>query len=93
MLPTTENAGRVLLSDDLVGWSVLRSSMTLDCLPKLALILADASWLLAEGGSCSSEVAVLGAFAPSSIGGAGGGLEEAAPCSNFLISISVQSAV
>ena len=63
------------------------------CLPQLALTRAGASWLLAEGASYSSEVAVLGAFAPSSIGGAGGGLEEAAPCSNFLISISVQSAV
>ncbi len=60
-------------------------------LPQVGLRLAGASWLLTQGGSdsCSSEAAALGlgAFAPSSVYGAGGGLEDAAPCSHFLISI------
>lgn len=68
-----------------LGWSVPRSSM--GCLLQLALTLPGASRLLTEGGSCFSEVAVLGTFAASSVDEAGGGLEEAAPCSHFLISI------
>lgn len=52
--------------------------MTMGCLPQLALILVGSSWVLTEGGSSSSEVALLGAFAPPSVGGAGGDLEEAA---------------
>lgn len=62
------------------------------CLPQLALMLAGPSRLRTEGGSCSSEVAVLAvaAFAPSS---AGGGLEEAAPGGHFLVSIYVRNAV
>ena len=58
--------------------------MTMGCLPQLVPTPAGASWLLAEGGSCSSDVAVLGVFAPSSVGGAGGG---AAPCRHFIIRV------